>query len=382
MSQVFRAFEKWARVRPEHRQEQCSSCLAEAAAQAARLAAAATAEADRTHANSSNASIGVGDASAAGTAEARRAVAVAAAAEVLQRQLRGDDVCPACSSTGGYSSLDSVLAVPPPRRDKMESFFLAETLKYLYLIFVEPPDRCLHPSCQRAAAEAAAAAAVGQPDSTTSSGGAAAHAQQQRQREGGSEAGRPVQLPAAQQGQQPGALLPLHRFVITTEAHPLPVVGSAAATEVARVLDPDSPLLRPFDQGECSVHSAAGGDSGGATPAQQRAAAALAAAKKAAAAAHQRASQGSASQAQLLESALGHMLQRLADAAAGVTGQPGSSNAGGRWAPGLVATDGAAGEAGSDEEETDPYEDACNMLEEGTGQEEEENDPYKDPPDT
>lgn len=37
--------------------------------------------------------------------------------------------------TGGYSSLDDVTVIPPPRRDKMETFFLGETLKYLYLLF-------------------------------------------------------------------------------------------------------------------------------------------------------------------------------------------------------------------------------------------------------
>jgi len=37
--------------------------------------------------------------------------------------------------SGGYTSLQSVKQVPPPRRDKMESFFLGETLKYLYLLF-------------------------------------------------------------------------------------------------------------------------------------------------------------------------------------------------------------------------------------------------------
>eukprot|EP00884_Botryococcus_braunii_P010869 jgi/Botrbrau1/19784/Bobra.0124s0032.1 len=35
---------------------------------------------------------------------------------------------------GGYTCLDSVLSIPPPRRDKMESFWLGETLKYLYLL--------------------------------------------------------------------------------------------------------------------------------------------------------------------------------------------------------------------------------------------------------
>ncbi|KAF7194685.1 Mannosyl-oligosaccharide 1,2-alpha-mannosidase [Pseudocercospora fuligena] len=36
---------------------------------------------------------------------------------------------------GGYTSLDNVNAIPAPRRDNMESFWLAETLKYLYLLF-------------------------------------------------------------------------------------------------------------------------------------------------------------------------------------------------------------------------------------------------------
>lgn len=36
---------------------------------------------------------------------------------------------------GGYTSLDDVTVLPPHRRDKMETFFLGETLKYLYLLF-------------------------------------------------------------------------------------------------------------------------------------------------------------------------------------------------------------------------------------------------------
>ncbi|KAL2012564.1 hypothetical protein VTN00DRAFT_89 [Thermoascus crustaceus] len=39
----------------------------------------------------------------------------------------------------GYTSLNNVNAVPPTRRDNMESFWLAETLKYLYLLF-SPTD--------------------------------------------------------------------------------------------------------------------------------------------------------------------------------------------------------------------------------------------------
>ena len=37
--------------------------------------------------------------------------------------------------SGGYTSLDDVTTLPPQRRDKMETFFLGETLKYSYLLF-------------------------------------------------------------------------------------------------------------------------------------------------------------------------------------------------------------------------------------------------------
>lgn len=36
---------------------------------------------------------------------------------------------------GGFSSIGDVRTVPPPTRDNMESFWLAETLKYMYLLF-------------------------------------------------------------------------------------------------------------------------------------------------------------------------------------------------------------------------------------------------------
>ncbi|EAU39466.1 mannosyl-oligosaccharide 1,2-alpha-mannosidase [Aspergillus terreus NIH2624] len=39
------------------------------------------------------------------------------------------------SDDQGYTSLQDVREVPPPQRDNMESFWLAETLKYLYLLF-------------------------------------------------------------------------------------------------------------------------------------------------------------------------------------------------------------------------------------------------------
>ena len=40
-------------------------------------------------------------------------------------------------SSGGYSSLNSVLNTNVSFRDKMESFFLGETLKYLFLLFAD-----------------------------------------------------------------------------------------------------------------------------------------------------------------------------------------------------------------------------------------------------
>jgi mannosyl-oligosaccharide alpha-1,2-mannosidase len=38
-------------------------------------------------------------------------------------------------ASGGYSGLLDVGAVPPMQNNKMETFWLAETLKYLYLLF-------------------------------------------------------------------------------------------------------------------------------------------------------------------------------------------------------------------------------------------------------
>ncbi|KAJ2857377.1 mannosyl-oligosaccharide alpha-1,2-mannosidase [Coemansia erecta] len=37
--------------------------------------------------------------------------------------------------SGGYASLDDATAVPPMHQDKMETFFVSETLKYFYLLF-------------------------------------------------------------------------------------------------------------------------------------------------------------------------------------------------------------------------------------------------------
>lgn len=48
--------------------------------------------------------------------------------------------------SGGYAGLDSVLAVPPAKRDRMESFWLAESLKYLWLLFSD--DGRFHCGCR------------------------------------------------------------------------------------------------------------------------------------------------------------------------------------------------------------------------------------------
>jgi mannosyl-oligosaccharide alpha-1,2-mannosidase len=38
-------------------------------------------------------------------------------------------------NSGGYTSLDDMTVITAPKRDKMATFFLGETLKYLYLLF-------------------------------------------------------------------------------------------------------------------------------------------------------------------------------------------------------------------------------------------------------
>ena len=43
----------------------------------------------------------------------------------------------------GYTSISNVMATKPEhlrRKDKMETFYLAETLKYLYLLFSDDPN--------------------------------------------------------------------------------------------------------------------------------------------------------------------------------------------------------------------------------------------------
>lgn len=48
---------------------------------------------------------------------------------------------------GGYTSLENVTRGPPKPLDKMESFFIAETLKYLLLLFSPPEVRHLILPC-------------------------------------------------------------------------------------------------------------------------------------------------------------------------------------------------------------------------------------------
>lgn len=105
----------------------------------------------------------------------------------------------------GYSNLRNVLKVPPVRMDKTESFWLSETLKYLYLIFYEHPDRCLHDSC--------------------------------------------IQLDSPSAiGEQ--IKLSLDKWVFNTEAHPLPIVGPNDLSIIQPVSWLNSELLRPYGHKE------------------------------------------------------------------------------------------------------------------------------------
>lgn len=42
-------------------------------------------------------------------------------------------------SSGGYATVNDVNSVPPQLANKMESFWVAETLKYFYLLFEDDP---------------------------------------------------------------------------------------------------------------------------------------------------------------------------------------------------------------------------------------------------
>lgn len=53
--------------------------------------------------------------------------------------LLGPGTLPAAQVEGGYAGLKSVKVLPPIHDDTQQSFFLAETLKYLYLLF-SPAD--------------------------------------------------------------------------------------------------------------------------------------------------------------------------------------------------------------------------------------------------
>jgi hypothetical protein len=75
-------------------------------------------------------------------------------------------------STGGYAGLNHVTKINGAKRDKMESFFMAETLKYLFLLFEE------------------------ENSAPPTGGGNGSHPK------------------------NPGYLLPLEHYVLNTEAHP------------------------------------------------------------------------------------------------------------------------------------------------------------------
>lgn len=105
--------------------------------------------------------------------------------------------CQDWSPSYGYAGIQSILENPPKRRNKMESFWISETLKYFYLIFSEPPDSCQHPSC------------------------AGASLRESR--------------------------YPLTEYVLNTEAHFLPIVGSKSDSKVHAVyLENMQRILNPF----------------------------------------------------------------------------------------------------------------------------------------
>jgi mannosyl-oligosaccharide alpha-1,2-mannosidase len=49
-----------------------------------------------------------------------------------------ESVIRATATEVGHSAIDDVFADKPGKTDSMESFWLAETLKYFYLLFAEP----------------------------------------------------------------------------------------------------------------------------------------------------------------------------------------------------------------------------------------------------
>ena len=55
--------------------------------------------------------------------------------EILQAFRRHSRV-----DSGGFATLKSVNSQNPLKRDRMQSFFLAETLKYLFLLFTDDKD--------------------------------------------------------------------------------------------------------------------------------------------------------------------------------------------------------------------------------------------------
>src|SRR5690606_17970109 len=57
--------------------------------------------------------------------------------EIFQSFRKWTAVAADGSGKQGYTSLNDVTKIPPSTRDNMESFWLAETLKYLYLLFKE-----------------------------------------------------------------------------------------------------------------------------------------------------------------------------------------------------------------------------------------------------
>lgn len=105
----------------------------------------------------------------------------------------------------GYSTVGDVGQVPPGFMNKMETFFIAETLKYLWLLQADSPEACATRDCVPAAAWT-------------------------------------------------DPVLSLRDWVLNTEAHPLPVAGPATAPRVRAVPGIQDASLHPFGLGPASFN--------------------------------------------------------------------------------------------------------------------------------
>ena len=60
--------------------------------------------------------------------------------EIFKSFVKHTKVVDEDTETSAYTSLHDVISIPTNKADNMESFWLAETLKYLYLLFDDEVD--------------------------------------------------------------------------------------------------------------------------------------------------------------------------------------------------------------------------------------------------